>query len=50
MDGLKDGRWIVMDYDKVIVHIFHAAVRDQYLFEALWGDADEANVTRYDEE
>ena len=50
VDGLKDGRWIVMDYGKVIVHIFHASLRDLYQFEKLWGEADDSNVTRYEEE
>ena len=49
-DGLKDGRWIVMDYGNVIVHIFHTSMRDLYQFEKLWGEEDESNVTRYDEE
>ena len=50
VDGLREGRWIVMDYDKVIVHIFHASLRDLYQFEKLWGDEDGKNITRYDEE
>ena len=50
VDGLREGRWIVMDYDKVIVHIFHASIRDLYRFEELWGDPDGANIVRYDEE
>ena len=50
VDGLKDGRWIVMDYGRVIVHIFNYAIRDQYKFEALWSEADGSNVTRYAEE
>ncbi len=50
VDGLREGRWIVMDYGKVIVHIFHTSLRDLYQFEKLWGDEDGANVTRYDEE
>ena len=50
VDGLREGRWIVMDYDNVIVHIFHTSIRDLYRFEELWGDADGGNITRYDEE
>ena len=49
-DGLRDGRWIVMDYGNVIVHIFHTSMRDLYQFEKLWSEADESNVTRYEEE
>ena len=49
VDGLREGRWIVMDYGKIIVHIFHAGVRDLYRFEELWGDADGANITHFDD-
>jgi len=50
VDGLRDGRWIVMDYDNVIVHIFHTSMRDLYQFENLWSEADGSNVTHFDEE
>ena len=50
VDGLKDGRWIVMDYGKVIVHIFHASMRDLYQFEKVWAAEDGSNVTRYEKE
>ena len=50
VDGLRDGRWIVMDYGRVIVHIFNYAIREQYRFEALWSSEDGSNVTRYEEE
>ena len=50
VDGLREGKWIVMDYDNVIVHIFHTNVRDLYRFEELWGDPDGKNITRYEEE
>ena len=49
-DGLKDGRWIVIDYGSVIVHIFHTHMRDFYQFEALWTTEDGSNVTSYPEE
>ena len=50
VDGLRDGRWIVMDYGKVIVHIFHASMRDLYQFEKVWAAEDGSNVTRYEKE
>ena len=49
-DGVKDGRWIVVDYGNVIVHIFHTSMRDLYKFEALWTEEDGSNVTEYSEE
>ena len=39
MEGYEDGRWILMDYDDVVVHIFLEEVREFYDLEMLWGDA-----------
>lgn len=38
MDGYKDGRWIVMDYGMVLVHLFHEEEREFYQLERLWKD------------
>ena len=39
VEGLKEGRWVLLDYIDYVVHVFHPAVRDFYRLEALWGDA-----------
>lgn len=39
VEGYEDGRWILMDYGDVIVHIFLKEVREFYDLEMLWGDA-----------
>jgi ribosome-associated protein len=38
-DGQAPSRWIVMDYNDVLVHIFHCELRQRYALEVLWGDA-----------
>jgi ribosome-associated protein len=38
VEGLPEGRWVLMDYLDVVVHIFTPDVRDHYRLEALWGD------------
>lgn len=43
-DGIREGRWVVIDYGNVIVHIFNDATRDFYRLEQLWGNAE--NMTR----
>ena len=48
-DGLKDSRWIVVDYDQVIVHIFHPSMRELFKFEKVWANEDESNVTVIEE-
>ncbi|MDD3726355.1 MAG: ribosome silencing factor [Candidatus Ratteibacteria bacterium] len=36
IDGLRKGRWVLIDYEEVIVHIFLPAVREYYKLEKLW--------------
>lgn len=46
-EGLRDGRWAVLDYDNVLVHVFNADTRDFFCLEKLWKDS---KVTIEDEE
>ena len=38
-EGLEAGRWALLDYDDVLVHIFEAPLRSYYNLEGLWLDA-----------
>ncbi|MBS1960034.1 MAG: ribosome silencing factor [Bdellovibrionales bacterium] len=44
VEGYKDGRWIVIDYGDVVVHVFHDALRDYYDIENLWFDAKRVSI------
>ena len=46
VEGVKEGRWGVLDYGDVIVHIFNDESRLFYHLERLWGEGD--NVRRYE--
>lgn len=35
-DGYQSGRWILLDYEDIIVHVFHKEDRDYYKLERLW--------------
>ncbi len=35
-EGEREGRWIVLDYQDVLVHLFHAEEREFYQLERLW--------------
>lgn len=37
-EGTAEGKWIVMDFSGVIVHIFNQQERDYYRLERLWAD------------
>ena len=37
-EGQGEGRWIVLDYGTVLVHIFHPEARRFYHLERLWED------------
>ncbi len=39
-EGVPQGRWILLDYSDVIIHIFQPEVREFYGLERLWGDAE----------
>ncbi|MXW55201.1 MAG: ribosome silencing factor [Gemmatimonadales bacterium] len=39
VEGLNAGRWVLMDYVGLIVHVFLGEVREFYRLERLWGDA-----------
>jgi ribosome silencing factor RsfS/YbeB/iojap len=44
MEGLNDGRWALIDYGDVMVHVFHEPVRLFYDLDGLWCDAEEVPV------
>lgn len=39
MEGFDQARWILLDGDYVVCHIFHKEERDYYNLERVWGDA-----------
>lgn len=36
LEGQNEGRWVVIDYGSLIVHIFYDYVRQEYRLEELW--------------
>jgi ribosome-associated protein len=38
-EGGKGGRWLLLDFGDVVVHVFHQDERGHYDLEGLWADA-----------
>ena len=43
-EGVREGRWALLDCVDVVVHIFKESIRQFYLLEKLWGDAPTEEV------
>ena len=44
VEGVREGRWVLLDYGDVMVHVFHEPVRDYYDLDGLWREALEVPV------
>ncbi len=38
-EGLREGKWVLLDYGEIVVHVFLEPVREYYDIERLWIDA-----------
>jgi ribosome-associated protein len=39
VEGLTNGRWVLLDFVDIVVHLFHPETRAYYRLERLWQDA-----------
>jgi ribosome-associated protein len=46
IEGASEGKWIVMDYGDVLVHIFHEPLRRYYDLDGLWSMAPELELPK----
>jgi len=44
IEGENIGKWVLMDYEDVIIHVFYEPIREFYDIERLWPDAPRMDV------
>ncbi len=44
IEGLEEGRWVVVDYGSLIVHVFYDYVRQEYSIEKLWKEGKDMGL------
>jgi len=44
VEGVDEGRWVVVDYGALIIHLFYDFVRQEYRLEELWKEGTEIPV------
>jgi ribosome-associated protein len=50
VEGMREGRWILMDYLDAVVHVFTPDAREFYRLEQLWGEAPRREIADADED
>ena len=44
VEGTQEGRWVLIDFGDVMVHVFQVPVREFYDLDGLWSEAEEIPV------
>jgi ribosome-associated protein len=44
--GYEQGRWILLDFVDVVIHLFDSEYRSFYELELLWGDAEKVKFDK----
>jgi len=48
-EGRSEGRWILLDFGDIVVHVFHEEERIYYQLERLWRDCPVVSLEGIDE-
>ncbi|MFW5647959.1 MAG: ribosome silencing factor [Candidatus Alkaliphilus sp. MAG34] len=43
-EGYDGGRWVLLDYGDIVIHIFHEKEREFYNIEGIWKDAGKVHI------
>jgi len=44
VEGYEEGRWVLIDLNEAVVHLFSPAAREHYDLDRLWSDAPRLNA------
>ena len=44
IEGMDEGRWVLLDYGSLIVHLFYDFVRQEYSLENIWKDGKDLGL------
>lgn len=44
VEGMEQGRWVIIDYNDVVVHVFLERLREFYDLESLWYEAKRVSL------
>ncbi|WP_018155026.1 ribosome silencing factor [Demetria terragena] len=44
-EGKRDGRWVLLDFGDIVVHVQHEEEREYYALERLWSDCPTIDVS-----
>jgi len=44
VEGIEEGRWVLVDYGSLIIHIFYDFVRQEYSLENLWKEGKDLGL------
>ena len=48
-EGRREGRWVILDYGPIIIHLFHRDERSFYGLDRLWNDGTNALALPFDQ-